>query len=292
VFPRQTWRFGFFDEIRRENRPVNFESSEQINRDINRLALRVQFRPRGRALRGMLSYVNVIDYFEDRDQQFANRIQHTASLNLAYQWLPMTRIIGEAALGFFGPLGSRSTRPSSMPLRLTARLATALTVKTTLNGYIGFGKGFYETGPDFTNVIGGVQATYRWTPQARLALGYEYDFQDSINANFYRDHAILARFEQRKDRFAFMTGFELRFRGYRGVIEQVDVMGGPRDRDDLIVSFPVTGIYNFRGWIAATLDYRFATVQTDFRYLPQAGDPPDDPSYTQHVIMAGVRAAY
>jgi hypothetical protein len=289
VFPKNTWRFGFFDEIRRETRPVNFESPEQVNRDINKLALRLQFRPRGRSLSGQLSYTNLIDYFEDEDQQFANRIHHTAALQVAWQWLPLTRFTFDASFGYFAGLGSESTRPTSTPLRLLGRVQTALTVKTMLNGYVGFGTGFYEGPKDFTNVIGGLQMSYRFSPTALIAAGYEYDFADSINASFYRDHAIQARMEQQIDRFAFNIGGELRFRRYNAVIVEVDPMQG--DRDDVIVAVIAGATYNFRNWIAATLDYRLAIVQTDFRYMIETGVV-DDPSYTQQIIMAGLRAAY
>ncbi|MGE0868671.1 MAG: hypothetical protein AB7P03_08920 [Kofleriaceae bacterium] len=291
VYPRQTWQFAFSDELRRETRPVNFESPQDVDRDINRLALQLRYRPVGRRISGSLGYQNVIDYFEDETQQFANRMQHTVALNFGWQWFPLTRIFADASLGFFRPLGDDSTRIPSMPLRVVAGIASALTVKTQVLGTIGFGKGFYETGPDFTNVVGGLQFGYRYSPQARLAAAYEYDFHDSINANFYRDHALKLRMEQQIDRFAFTAAAELRFRLYRGVIPEVMGMGMATDRTDLIFSVPLGATYNFRNWIAATLDYRLTIDETDFRYSV-GGSVFDDPSYTRQSLMAGVRAAY
>jgi hypothetical protein len=290
VFPRRTWQFGFTEEFRRETRPVNFESSEDTDRDINQVTLTLRFKPQGRRLSSELRYANIVDYFESDRQQFANRLMHKVGLNVGWQWLPMTRIFGDASLGFFGGFGSTSTRPSSMPLRIVAGVATALTVKTQVRGQIGFGKGFYETGPDFTNVTGQLQLGYRYSPHARLAAFYEYDFHDSINANFYRDHGTGLKIEQQIERFSFSAGGELRFRTYRGVI--MEASGTTPDRSDLIVDIPLTAAYNFRNWIAATLEYRFTTDQTDFRYIPEMGGPPDDPSFTRHILMAGVRAAY
>jgi hypothetical protein len=291
VYPKRTWQFGFSDEVRRETRPVNFEGRAHTNRIINRIGLQLRYRPEGRTLSGTLRYANAIDYFEDEDQQFANRIQHTMGLNVAWQWLPVTRIYGDASLGFAGGLGSRSTRPSSMPLRLTAGIATALTVKSSIHGKIGFAKGFYDTGADFTNVTGGLQFGYRFSPHGRLGAAYEYDFHDSINANWYRDHAFQIRLNQQiDDRIAIHAGAELRFRLYRSVVMQV--MGTTMDRSDIIFSAPIGATYNFRDWIAATLDYSFMTDQTDFRYIPQMGGMLDDPSYSRHTLMAGVRAAY
>jgi hypothetical protein len=290
VFPRRTWQFGFHEDFRRENRPVNFESDADTDRDINRVGVELRYRPEGRAIAGELRYENTIDYFEATEQQFANRIHHTIGVQAGWKLFPVTRIYGDVSLGFNGAFGDRSTRPSSMPLRIIAGIQTALTVKTTLNGRIGFGKGFYDTGPDFTNVTGAVQFGYRFSPQGRVTALYDYDFFDSINANYYTDHALQLKLEQVIRRVGFTAAAELRFRHYAGVISEV--MGSSPDRDDIIFTVPIGAAYHFRDWIAATLDYRYDTHQTDFRYLPETGEPMDDPSYTRHVLMAGVRAAY
>jgi hypothetical protein len=50
--------------------------------------------------------------------------------------------------------------------------------------------------------------------------------------------------------------------------------------------------YNFRDWIAATLNYQLQAVQTDFRYDPSPSIMNLDPSYVRHELLVGVRAAY
>jgi opacity protein-like surface antigen len=291
VFPKQTWQFAFSDEFKRVNRPVNFEGQQGTDRDVNGLGLEVRYRPAGRTLSGSARYRNTIDYFEDDEQQFANRIQHTFGVEVGWKLFPVTRVFADASIGISGPLGSASTRPNSFPLRTHLGIATALTVKTSLNAKVGFAKGFYESGPDFTNITGGVQLSYRFSPQARVAAVYDYDFQDSINANFFRDHAIKLRFEQWwTRRLTVSAAAELRFRKYSGVI--MEIAGSSADRNDVIFTVPIGLTYNLRNWIAITADYQFVTDQTDFVYTPQAGQPPDDPSFTRHVALLGVRAAY
>ncbi len=290
VYPKRTTQFAFNEEFRRETRPVNFESEADINRDINRIGLQVRYRPRQRTLSGYLQYLNVIDVFEDESQRFANRIQHAIGVGAGWQWLPVTRFTADASVGFYGGLGSSSTRPSSIPVRVGVGIATALTVKTSLNAKVGFGKGFYESGPDFTNITGSLQFGYRFSPQALLAVAYSYDFEDSINANFYRDHAVKARIETQRDRFAVSVGGEFRHRLYRGII--TEVMTDETDRTDLILSASLGALYNFRHWIAATLDYNIVNDYTDFRYQPDMNDPADSPGYFRQVVMLGVRAAY
>jgi hypothetical protein len=289
VFPRRTWQFGFHEEFRRDPRPVNFESDQDVDRDTNIVGVELRYRPVGRTLSGDLRYQNSIDYFEATDQQFANRIQHLIGLQVGWKLFPVTRLYGDASIGFAGPFGDRSTRPSSMPLRIIAGFQSALTVKTTINARLGFAKGFYDSGPDFTNVTGGLVFGYRFSPNGRAMAMYDYDFHDSINANFYTDHAIKLKIDQVIQRFGFSAAAELRFRHYAGVI--MEVMGSSTDRDDLIFTVPFSAHYHFRDWIAATLDYRFTLDTTDFRYMPSAGFI-DDPSYSRHQLLAGIRAAY
>ncbi len=288
VFPKQTWQFAFRDEFIRSIRPTNFESDSNLRRDVNHLNLDLRFRPIGRTIHWSLGYSNRIDHFEDSRQQFADRILHRGHFRLTYQWLPITQLYGDVSLGYSGPLGDASTRPTSYPLKAYAGIATALTVKTNLNARVGFGKGFYSD-TDFTNIVGRVQLSYRPSPEVRLSGMYEYDFEDSINANFYRDHAIAFRADYRRNRLTINGMTELRFRAYRQVI--AEVMSAERDRNDVIFAVGAGMIYNFKNWIAATLDYNLTLDQTDFRYMADATTL-DDPSFVRQVVLLGVRAAY
>ena len=62
-------------------------------------------------------------------------------------------------------------------------------------------------------------------------------------------------------------------------------------RDDLIVAVTAGVRYSFRDWIAGTLDYQLAVIQTDFKYNV-GGGLVDDPSYVRQELLLGVRAAY
>ncbi|MBP6525304.1 MAG: hypothetical protein KA249_07820, partial [Dermatophilaceae bacterium] len=286
VRPQSTFSFQFEDELRRETRPTNYESRGALDRDINRLVLQGNFQPRGRTLSGHLRFQNTLDIFESDEHSFANRMQNTLGARLNWQWFPATRIYGDASLGFFGGLGD-STKVGSMPLRLLVGAQTVLTVNTTLNTRVGFGKGFYASGPDFTNVVFGAQFGYRFSPQGRMTVLYDYDFADSINANFYRDHAFGVQLAQQIDRWTLSLGGELRLRAYRGVLAEVG--GAAMDRSDLILSFPLNASYNFSDRLAGSIDYRFVTDQTDFRYMSDGVT--DDPSYTRHELLVGIRGA-
>lgn len=289
VFPMGTWSLAFDDQFTRQTRPTNFESRSGIDRDINNLRLQLIFQPRMRTLAAALRFENRIDVFEADDHDFANRIQNTLGLRVNWQYLPVTRFYADASLGFFSGLGSDSTKVSSMPLRLVLGAQSAITTTTTVNTRIGFGKGFYSSGPDFTNVIFGADIGYRYSPIGRITFLYDFDFGDSINANYYRDHAFKTTVEHQFAPFVVNGSAELRFRGYRGITQTVDLIG-PEDRDDLIFALNLGGHYNFRDWFAATLNYSLVTDQTSYLYMTADGYS-DDPSYTRHEFLVGVRAA-
>jgi hypothetical protein len=289
VFPMRTWAIAFDDHFTRETRPTNFESRSGIDRDINTLRLQLIFQPRLRTLAAALRFENRIDVFEADDHDFANRLQNTVGLRVNWQFLPVTRFFADASLGFFSGLGDSSNKVSSMPLRIVLGAQSAITTATTVNTRLGFGKGFYSSGPDFTNVIFGADIGYRYSPVGRVTFLYDFDFGDSINANYYRDHAFKTTLEQHFAPFVVHGSAELRFRGYRGITQTVDLTG-PEDRDDLIFALTLGGHYNFRDWFAATLNYNLVTDQTSYQYMTIDGYA-DDPSYTRHELLLGVRAA-
>jgi opacity protein-like surface antigen len=287
VNPQRPIQFAFQEHFSRLIRATNFESDNDTNRDVNQLSLRLNFMPRGRSLNGYLYYQNTIDVFESGNQQFANRLQNLVGLRVNWQWLPMTRIFADVSEGYYTGLGD-SQKVNSFPLTAIAGIQTALTLNTTINAHIGYTNGFYASGPSYSSVDAGVLFGYRYSPLGRVTALYSYTHQDSINANFYRDHSFQGSIEQYFVPFVVFVRPELRFREYDGTI----VMGTNGNvRNDVIISGTVGMRYSFRDWIAGTLDYQLTVVQTDFKYNA-GGGLVDDPSYVRHELLLGVRAAY
>lgn len=283
VYPRRTWSFGAENDFTRDTRPSNMESRWDLNRDVNRLKLQLNYQPIGRTLAGYARFQNTIDVFEGENTGFANRMQNLLGVRVDWRPFPYTLFYGDASLGFFGGLGSEATKVSSMPLRTVVGAQTLLSLNVTAIARVGFAKGFYSAGPDFTMAIFGGQVGYRFSPQARLTAMYDYDFTDSVNANFFRDHAFKLRHEQivRDTQFVGDLGFALRT--YFGV--PAAFMGSAPDRSDVLLNAHLGAARSFRDWLAGTVDYNFWTDQTDYI---QNGD---DPSYTRHELIVGVRAA-
>ena len=285
VNPLRTWSFGFAEEIRRLIRSANFETDADTNRIINEIKLRLFFQPQGRTLSGFLRYDNTIDYFERQRQRFSNRIQHTFGVRGMWRLFPMTRIYVDGSIGAYGPLGSESTKVASFPLVTVAGIQTLLSLNTTVSAQAGYTNGFYSSGPSYSAPVIGAEVGYRYSPLGRFTVMYQYMHLDSVNSNYFRDHVIRFWLQQMYVPFALTLQPELHFRRYDG-ITLVD--GGPA-RNDILFSMATGVHYNFRNWIAGTLGYNLAIVQTSYRYMTDGLI--DNPSYIRHELVAGVRVA-
>jgi len=288
VNPQHTLQFAFQEHFDRLIRATNFESNIDTNRDINQLSLRANVIPYGRSLNGNLYFVNLIDVFEATEQQFANRLQNTAGLHVNWRWLPLTQIYADVSASYYTGIG-KSNKVDSYPVTGLLGIQTALTLNTTFNAHVGYTDAFYASGPSYATLSASAMLGYRYSPLGRVTAMYSYDHADSINAQFYRDHLFRLTFEQYVIPFVLFAQPELRLRQYDGTI--VMDTNGNTTRNDTIVGIIAGARYNFRDWLAGTLDYHLQYVHTDFQY--QASDTVvTNPSYTRHELMLGIRAAY
>jgi hypothetical protein len=287
AFPQSDFSPFLDDTFVRDARPKNFETSGSLNRDYNHLRAGFMFRPGGRALGFGARYENTIDRFESSGSSFANRLQHLIAARAEWQWLPVTKFFFDTSLGFFGSLGdSMGFKSSSMPLRVQLGVGTALTEVTTLRAHLGYGNGFYAERQSFNNVIGGVEFGYRYTQYGRVVVTFDYDFFDSLQANFYRDFALLAKVDQQFGLVVMGADGGLRLRGYRGIAPSL----GADSRDDLIADLGVHAHYLYRDWLAVTGRLNAVTDQTDYRY--DTGAMIDDPSFNRIEVYLGAAAAF
>ena len=276
--------FGFDEQFTRLIRAANFESDANTNRDINNLGLRLIYHPPDRSVSGYLYWNNTLDIFERSTQHFADRFQNQFGLHPQWRVFPQTTLFADLSLGIFTGLGS-STKVTSFPLRTVAGISTLLSLKTTFNLQAGYENGFYSAGPSYSAPTIGASLGYRYSPLGRAVITYDWTHQDSVNANFYRDHVLRLWVQQLFVPFVVMFQPEIHFREYEGI----DPMIGSPTRNDVIIA-AIAGVhYNFRNWLAATLDYHFSTVQTNYTYMTDG--IVDDPSYTRHELLLGMRLA-
>jgi hypothetical protein len=280
-----TVSFQINEDFNRLIRAANFETDVNTNRIVNTLRLALLVHPVGRTLGGAAYYENYIDVFERDEQGFADRMQHRFGLRPYWQWRPRTQFFIDASMGIMSGLGNDAMKVDSYPLTIKGGVATLLTINTSVNLEAGYQNGFYSSGPSYSAPLINAQFAYRYSPFGRAGLVYSYLHQDSINANFYRDHVIKFWLRHVVKPITFLVQPELHFRQYEGIT----LVTGDPTRNDLIFAVNAGASYSFRDWLAATVSYRFTVVETDYRYMQ--GGLTDDPSYARHEILVGMRAA-
>lgn len=287
------------DTLLRASSPLNYERAygRNLNRVVNDLAAGVQVRPWGGALRFALQYENKLDVFESPDSSFASRIQHLARGRAEWQFLPLTRFFLDGSWGYFGPLYAgpcELLKRESRPVRVQLGAATALTELTGLRAHIGYGKGFYQSRDiclemgtaDYSSVLLGAELSHRYSPLGRVSVTYEYDFEDSIEANYFRDHAVVGRVVHQVEQVVLDAGLDIRLRHYDGI--SLGLMGdlGQATRDDVILRLFGKGYYPYRDWLGFTGQIEILSDQTDFIH------DGDGLGYTRMELEIGAVAAF
>ena len=295
VNPMGHWSFGVDEDYTRLIRAANFETDANTNRDINSLALNLLYHPRDSSFGGYLYYYNTLDVFERSQQDFADRMFNRVGLHPTWQWLPQTQIFADVSEGVVTGIGTATApgenKVTSFPFAAELGIATLLTLKTTFNLYGGYTNGFYESGPSFSAPMVGAQLGYRYSPVGRISLLYSLQYQDSINANYYRDHIIQLQEQQVFGPLTLILQPEIHFREYDGITLVAPTDGPMATRDDVIFAVVAGAQYNFKNRLAATLDYRFTDVSTDFTYMPINGGVTTNPSYVRQELLLGLRVA-
>jgi len=288
VNPAGDFTFGASDQFLRDAQPRNFESFGNLNRDYNHINLGVAYRPGQHAFGVGLRYENTIDRFENGASSFANRIQHLVGARLDWKYLPITRFYFDASFGFFGALGSAGMgfKSSSTPLRLQLGIGTALTWATTVVAHVGYANGFYDSGESFNMAIGGLEFGYRYSQYGRVKLIADYDYHDSLQANYFRDLTLGASVDQQVG--LMILGFDATFklRGYRGTPAAI----GAASRDDVLFGATARLAYLLRDNFAITARLRAMIDQTDYMY--NAGGPTLSPKYQRFEGVVGATLAF
>jgi hypothetical protein len=290
VYPQGNWTFVADDRLQRDTRPRNFEDPSSTNRIDNLLQLGMRWQPQGRSISAGARYENSTMILEG-DSGVANRMNHTLALRSDWQWLPYTRFFGDVSLGFFGALGEAQvqsgslTKNSSLPIRGLVGVATTLTEPLTLKLHLGWGYSSYSAGEGYNGPLLGAELGYAYGPTGRVVVEYNHDYEDSINANYYKDHKILAKLDQQvMEKLLLTGGLDLRLRSYRGI----DGIGMP-SRDDFLLGATARAQYVLSDRYYLSASYLGQIDATDYQSSFMGTD---DPSYTRHELMLGGRAAF
>lgn len=301
--PQGVFSFKIRDTFNRVVRPPPVPSAEDADHDRNELLVGTEFRPGGGALKGFATYTFGIDFYERTALDFGNRMSHTFAVGARYQWLPKTQFSLETSFGMVSPSES-AVKSASTPLRIVGGISTLLLPRFGVILKGGYGNAFYESGPSFGNYLAQVETRHLLGPTIRASFGYVHDFNDSIFANYYADHAFFGRLgAQFAGRWQLKAKGEIRMRDYAFQNPGMPLeFGATRfcgdaactssTRSDLIFRFDTTLDYAVNEWLRAGVEYLFTSDTTDFYVLNLGTDEQDSAAFVWHEMMLKVAARF
>jgi hypothetical protein len=291
-FTMSPYNFVLFDNYVRSTQPPYTSGSENLNRDTNTVGFRLNLSPGGGRLTFIVGYLFGIDYFEPTILQDYNLQFHQFDLRVSWRFLPKTAVyIAASEVINHYPAPGASLHPDSYPFHVDAGLQGLITTKLTVNLWIGYGNGFYVSGPNPNTAIGGLSATWKPTILSTGTIGYQHDFQNSLLGSYYDQDTAYVSWTQLVWRF---TGFlrlqysNLRYKG-------VQMIQATTDGTDNLVMLNTRVDYPFKDWLFLSAGYDLALNRSDRQLAvgPGTTTPGLVPvDYTKHVVYLRLTASY
>ena len=294
LFPQRLFSFEFSDDFARTVTARYQDAASSLGRDTNRAVARFRLTPGGGRLTFGLSYGLSFDIFEDAALGGANRIFHEIALNAKWKILPKTAITLDVIEQFYdyydpagGVYGDDALTPpnvNSKPLRIYAGLVGLITARLSATLKLGYGNGFYDQGTSYNMLLAVAELGYHFGPFAKLKLGYEHGFQDSIYGNYFVDENVYLGYDHLiAQRVLLHALLDYRYRTYKGLPTGIPAL------NQNLVSIDVGGDYQIKDWVYVGLGYNLQ-VQS------RAAGPTDQtifaPSFVKHQVLAKVGFSY
>jgi hypothetical protein len=296
VLPRGPFTLTVDEQFVRGVDPRNEEGPASFARDYDRLSLLASYRLGGGGLE-----LGVGDYFqlaiwESGDLAFADVYSDEAQLYAKLRLFMQTFLSLTARVGYISYYNDPALE--AVPVRVIAGATTMLTTWLGASAAIGYGNSLHLRGPRFSSVIANADVRFFLPSGARIDVGYDRDFFDSLFADFYVDDRLFVAFEQPFVRWvtARLDG-GVRFRHYEGLIDPalIHALGySSSARDDRVYDLRAELSLRPRAWLALTASYNFVADQTDFQILYTVGGNPliAPTSYLKHSVFVRADFAY
>jgi len=294
LFPHGHFGLNLEDTYKRTIEPHNYSISSTLNRHENSAMLRLNIRPGGRSLVFELFYANLLERYDSFSN--GNLLSHKAGAVIRWDFLPKTSLLIEANVDFMRYSNNNALKGNvdSMPLIVRAGLVGYITPKLILDLRIGFSKGFYKSGPDYTTVIGRASIGYSFTPTTILEVGYRRFLDDSYYSNYYSDHRAYLMFKQQLwNKMDIDLGVAYNYLMYAGYTPTAasGYKVSQTDRRDHLLEASAAINFSILRYLAINLSYKFYMDMTDFKITSPKGGV-DDTGYTRHYAMGGIRLYY
>jgi hypothetical protein len=283
-----------FDQFVRQRQPRD-SNPLFFTQDRNRAGAELGIRPGGGMVTATLGYELNVDLFEENPNPRTGNpdsFWHMFSGGGRWKFLPKTALTLDVAYAIYNrdnsvlPTTGEPAYEDSTALRTTVGVTGLITPKVTAVAKLGYGRANYDAGEDFGSVIAALQLNWRPTLVSKLALGYDRDFQDSVNANFYVDDYVYASYEHLVGgRWLFTVKPGVRARRYESNRPQF-TPSDPLERSDTIGELQAGLSFQVLSWFLVGAAYNLQTDSTGATIADQ------DPSFTRHVVLFRAEAAF
>lgn len=293
VLPRSVLGFFVLEQFRREALPPNFSSSVRYDRNYNHAETGLQIRPGGGALQFALSYAfNFMLYDKKEDMDFWF---HEARLLGTWDLLPKTTVLLDADFQvrrWRKPLGGLRTQ--SNPLRVYAGMRGMITKKLGAVVRLGFGKGFYKEGTEFTNFIGEAGLGIQPWPSLFGEIGYRRGFEDSYYGNWYLGDTAYLKFGVQILRRVNLTiegdYTYVQYASFNPAIINPAYRVNQASRRDHALRAKSELVWSLFRYLEVSVGYNLSAILTDFEIATPSGT--DFGRYVVHEAYGGLRFVY
>ena len=291
-FATSPYNFVVFDNYVRTVQPPYTITNGNFDRDTNQLGVRVNLSPGGGRLTFNVGYMFGIDYFERTPLTDYNLQTHRFDVRASWRFFPKTALyIAADETIYHYPAPGTGSHPDAYPFHVEAGIQGLVTTKLTVNLWVGYGNGFYVSGPSPNTAIGGAQLTWKPTLLSTGALGYQHDFQNSLLGSYYDEDTAYVTWTQMIWRFTGWVRFQysnLRFNGVNPIIQATT------NGTDNYITLNVRLDYPFKEWLIASVgDDLFYNNSNRMLTVGMAGAPGTVPvNYTRNVVYLRLTLSY
>ena len=261
-WPVGRFTLELFDNYIRTSVPPYGVYPYNIDRNTNDIGLRMNIRPGGGRLELVTGYSFGIDLFEHEFFRDWDLFNHKMNLRLMWRFFPRTAAWIEARedIYIYRRVGI-AAHPNSYPLRVTAGVTGLITTKLSMNVWVGYGNGFYATGPNPNTGVGGLDLTWKPVSITEILIGYKHDFYNALLGSYYDLDAVYLSWGQgiwRLRSVVRVTYQNNRFQGIGPVAALTDPNNPgamATDRMDHYINVVAKLDYPFKDWLALGIAY-------------------------------------
>lgn len=316
INPEGHFRLAIGDRYTRGIRPFVDPGSDSnppsFVRNRNNASLGVGYFSDGEVFQAELGYANSLDFFKDAAFSSSNNVTHNGSMQLTYNFLPMTGVVHRTEVQSVNYTNTDATslvvNRDTTILQSVVGLNGVLTPKLTLAILGGYTANYVDGAEtsDTDSWMAQLNASYRVSDAVRFAAGFARRYTPSFVGNYSLVHEVST-----SGQFMFsgrmMLGYGLSVAKATtgealltdGSTVGVDASGNDlRTRDEVRLTGNVFAEYRALDWLGVSLTARYAGNLTDYRFRDQVVDgvaisiPDPSAAYQKVEAWLGVRAFY